>query len=67
MHTVKVINTNYTGKETKIYYLHTFSRSLLVKASLRTLPRRSTSKARVARIRLLAVGAGNVFTNAEKK
>ena len=67
MHTVKVINTSYTERETKMYYLHTFSRSLLVKASLRTLPRRSTSKARVARIRLLAVGAGNVFTNAEKK
>jgi len=44
----------------------TLSKSLTVKPSLRTLPMRSTSNARVALMRLLAVGSGNVLSRAVK-
>lgn len=46
--------------------LRTLSRSFTVNASFRTLPILSTSNARVARIRLLAVGVAKVFSNAAK-
>ena len=44
----------------------TFSRSLMVKPSLLTLPTRSTSSAFVALIRLRAIGVGNVFSSSVK-
>ena len=44
----------------------TLSRSLYVSPSRLTLPMRSTSKARVARMRLREEGVGNVFSSTLK-
>jgi hypothetical protein len=45
----------------------TLSKSFTVNASLLTLPKRSTSNALVARIKLRAVSSGNVLSRALKK
>ena len=47
--------------------VHTLSRSLYVSPSRLTFPTRSTSRARVARMRLRAVCLGNVFSSSLKK
>lgn len=46
---------------------HTLSRSFIVSASLFTFPTLSTNKARMARIRLRAVGEGKDFSNSTTK
>lgn len=69
-HGINRLAINFISKLQKYGQLaqrQTLSRSLVVRPSLRTFPIRSTSNALVARMRLLAVGVGKVFSNAAKK